>query len=191
MEKRNHALHEILKAFIQHSAMGMDYVSHVTCSVWDLKLTVDHHVCMLSGFSRFWLCNPMNRSPPRYSVHGILHGMGCHALLQRIFLTQGLNLHLLCLLHWQLVSSPPVPPGKPMGCHGTQQVQSQQVLVTFLVSMCVFSCVWLFEAPWTLAHQAALSIEFSRQEHWSGMPSYSRRSFRSKFKVRRERKGGS
>ena len=191
MEKCSHALHEILKAFIMHSAMGMDFLkwdlSHVTCSVWDLKLTVDHHVCMLSGFSCVWLCNPMNRSPPGYSVHGILQGMGCHALLQRIFLTQGLNLHLLCLLHWQLVSSPLAPPGKPMGCHGTQQVQSQQVLVTFLVSMCVFSCVWLFETPWTLAHQAALS----RQEHWSEMPSYSRRSFRSKFKVRRERKGGS
>ena len=28
-------------------------------------------------------------------------GVGRHALLQEIFLTQGLNLHLLCLLHWQ------------------------------------------------------------------------------------------
>ena len=26
---------------------------------------------------------------------------GCHILLQGIFLTQGSNLHLLCLLHWQ------------------------------------------------------------------------------------------
>ena len=29
-------------------------------------------------------------------------GVGCHALLQGIFLTQGLN--LLCLLHWQVDS---------------------------------------------------------------------------------------
>ena len=28
-------------------------------------------------------------------------GVHCHALLQGIFPTQGLNLHLLCLLHWQ------------------------------------------------------------------------------------------
>ena len=27
---------------------------------------------------------------------------GLHALLQGIFLTQGSNLHLLCLLHWQV-----------------------------------------------------------------------------------------
>ena len=25
-------------------------------------------------------------------------------------------------------------------------------------------------APWTVAHQAPLSVEFSRQEHWSGLP---------------------
>ena len=30
-------------------------------------------------------------------------GVGYHALLQGIFPTQGLNLHLLSLLHWQYV----------------------------------------------------------------------------------------
>ena len=40
-------------------------------------------------------------------------GMGCHALLQGIFLTQGLNPHLVRLLHWQAGSLPPAPPGKP------------------------------------------------------------------------------
>ena len=34
-----------------------------------------------------------------------------------------------------------------------------------------FSRVWLFATPWTVAHQAPLSMEFSRQEHWSGLPS--------------------
>ena len=33
-------------------------------------------------------------------------GVGCHALLQRNFLTQGSNLHLLHLLHWQADSLP-------------------------------------------------------------------------------------
>ena len=28
----------------------------------------------------------------------------------------------------------------------------------------------LFVTPWTVAHQSALSIGFSRQEHWSGLP---------------------
>ena len=41
--------------------------------------------------------------------------------------------------------------------------------------MCVcvlsgFSRVWLFVSPWTAAHQAPLSMGFSRQEYWSGLP---------------------
>ena len=32
------------------------------------------------------------------------------------------------------------------------------------------SPVGLFETPWTLAPQALLSVEFSRQEYWSGLP---------------------
>ena len=32
------------------------------------------------------------------------------------------------------------------------------------------SCGWLFETPRIIAHQAPLSIGFSRQEYWSGLP---------------------
>ena len=32
-----------------------------------------------------------------------------------------------------------------------------------------FSCVQLFVIPWTVAHLAPLSMEFSRQEYWSGL----------------------
>ena len=39
--------------------------------------------------------------------------MGCHDLLQEIFLTQGLKLRLLHLLHWQAGSLLLAPPGKP------------------------------------------------------------------------------
>ena len=33
----------------------------------------------------------------------------------------------------------------------------------------LFSCVWLFATPWSVAHQASLSMGFSRQEHWNGL----------------------
>ena len=33
-----------------------------------------------------------------------------------------------------------------------------------------FSCVCLCVTPQTAAHQAPLSLGFSRQEHWSGLP---------------------
>ncbi|XP_061246263.1 zinc finger HIT domain-containing protein 3 isoform X3 [Bos javanicus] len=40
-------------------------------------------------------------------------GVGSHSLLQGIFLTQGSNPHLMCLLRWQVDSLPLPPPGKP------------------------------------------------------------------------------
>ena len=33
-----------------------------------------------------------------------------------------------------------------------------------------FSSVQLFATPWTVACQASLSMGFSRQEYWSGLP---------------------
>ena len=40
-------------------------------------------------------------------------GVGCHALLQGIFLSQGSKPGLLHFLHWQVSSLPLAPPGKP------------------------------------------------------------------------------
>ena len=49
------------------------------------------------------LCDPVDCSPPGSSVHGIFQtritGVGCHALLQGIFLMQGLNPRFLQILH--------------------------------------------------------------------------------------------
>ena len=42
-----------------------------------------------------------------------------------------------------------------------------------MISVCVlshFSCVHLLAIPWTVAHQPPLSMGFSRQEYWSGLP---------------------
>ena len=60
--------------------------------------------------------NPLDYNLPGFFVHGILQArtwVGCHALLQGIFLTQGSKLRLLCLLHWQVISLPLAPTGKP------------------------------------------------------------------------------
>ena len=59
------------------------------------------------------LCDPMDCSPPGSFVHGDSPGkntgVGYFALLQGIFLTQGLNPHLL---HWQVGSLPLAPLAK-------------------------------------------------------------------------------
>ena len=41
------------------------------------------------------------------------------------------------------------------------------VAVSFVVVQ-LLSCVRLSAAPWTIAHQAPLPMEFSRQEYWNG-----------------------
>ena len=38
------------------------------------------------------------------------------------------------------------------------------------VKVKLLSRVRLFGTPWTVAYQAPLSMGFSRQEHWSGLP---------------------
>ena len=51
-----------------------------------------------------------------------------------------------------------------MRAAGTHEVQRS-------VYMCLsLSHVQLFVIPWTIACQAPLSMEFSRQEYWSGLP---------------------
>ena len=42
--------------------------------------------------------------------------------------------------------------------------------VCVCVCVCVFSLVQLFATPGTVPCQAPLSLEFSRQEYWSGLP---------------------
>ena len=61
------------------------------------------------------LCNPMDCSLPGTPVRGISQArilrVGCHFLLQGIFLTQGSNLYLLSS---QAIFFTTVPPGKPI-----------------------------------------------------------------------------
>ena len=72
--------------------------------------------CVLRCFSRVWLCKswsvahqaPLSHEYSRQNI-----GLPW-ALLQGIFLIQGLNLGLLSFLHWQVSSLPLAPPGKPI-----------------------------------------------------------------------------
>ena len=68
-----------------------------------------------------------------------------HFLLQGIFLTQGSNMRLFCLLHWQVGSLLLGP-----------------MLLTWMS--------WILCNPMGSSLQGHLSLEFSRQEYWSGLP---------------------
>ena len=62
---------------------------------------------------------------------------------------------------------------------GLQSITSQRIRHVWsnlactdsaLVVAQLLSCVWLSVTLWMVAHQAALSMGFSRQEYWKGLP---------------------
>ena len=73
---------------------------------------------------------------------------------------------------WSWVrTAPPGEEGRGPGCaKGGLRSRGRSAWVTLCVCVCVCVCVLshvqLFATPWTLAHQAPLSMEFSRQEYW-------------------------
>ena len=105
------------------------------------------YVCVLSHFSCgcifATLCTVAHQDPMSVGFSRQLYWGGCHSLLQGIFLTQWLNLHLLYLLHWQAGSSPLAPPGKSL---------------SFYVVVQLLSCVQLFVTQWIAAHHASLPL---------------------------------
>ena len=102
-------------------------------------------------------------------------GVGCHPLLQGIFLTQGSNPGLL---HWRQVQ---FKKKKNLSKRSNTWIQVKTLakpkhffkgalIQHFFVVIQLLSSVWLFVTPSTLACQALVSKEFSRQEHWNGLP---------------------
>ena len=75
-------------------------------------------VCMLSDYSHVWLFATLwtvaHQALLSRDFPGKNTGVDSHFLLQEIFPTQGLNPHLLHLLHWKAGSLPLVPPGKSL-----------------------------------------------------------------------------
>ena len=55
--------------------------------------------------------------------------------------------------------------------HYTFVIINLPVWIHFVVLVVrLLTRVWLFMAPWTVACQPPLSVEFSRQDYWSGLP---------------------
>ena len=130
-------------------------------------------VCAKSCQSCRTPCHPMDCSLPGSSVHGNSPGkspgVGCHAFLQGIFLTQGSNPRPLHLLHCSgFLTGEPL--GKLCPSGSQEQTASYFCLPVCMCVCCLFSRVQLFVTLWTLAHQAPLSMGFSRQEYWNGLP---------------------
>ena len=71
--------------------------------------------------------------------------------------------------HTSLLAAPP-----PQGLCAWGSLCLECICVCVCVcphtSACMINHVWLFATPWAVALQTPLSMEFSRQEYWSGLP---------------------
>ena len=127
------SLHSYVSQFLKTNTMHQMNISCGFCFSGEpwlmLVMPFPVHVWCLSSVAQSCptLCDPIDCSPPGSSVHRIFQarntGMGCHFLLQGIFLTQGpkLRLRLLYLLHWLADSLAPRHLGIRSPCLGCKK----------------------------------------------------------------------
>ena len=132
------------------------------------------------SFSYVWLCNPMDCSLPGSHVHGTFPARflawNLPFLLQGIFPTQGSNLGLP---HCRKTPYRLSHQGSPW----CSIARSDLFIVTVVNISLIYRPVLKFFfqvslrsvahsclTPWTIALQAPLSMEFSGQEYWRGLP---------------------
>ena len=89
-------------------------------------------------------------------------GVVCHALLWRVFLTQGSNPHLLCFLLWQAGSLPLAPPGKPNAqSRGFAAGVRNLIRLSLYSQLLYFLLVLTFGQPGSLILNSYISLPFS------------------------------
>ena len=115
-------------------------------------------------------CNPTDCSPPGSSVHGISQARILEWVaisFSRDFPDPGTELLFPALAGRLFTNEPSI-------LHPFFMVQAftfSDLMTTAIgyLCMCAQSCTTLWN-PWTITHHAPLSMEFSRQEYWSGLP---------------------
>ena len=95
----------------------------------------------------------MDCSPPGASVHGILQARTQKNCTRKIFMTQIATMGMITLECDHILK-----------CEVRRDLGSVACMLNHL------SGVRLFPTLWTVAHQAPLSMEFSSQEYWRGLP---------------------
>ena len=87
-----------------------EHITYFTVLLLTIPFLISPPPCMNAQalWSCLTLCNCVDCSPPGF-ICPWNTGVGCHALLQGIFPTQGSNPSLLTLLHWQVISLPLAP----------------------------------------------------------------------------------
>ena len=94
-------------------SLSLAGIFFTTSTIWEAQSSW----CAQVAQSCPWptLCSPIDCSPPGFSVHGVFQAriLGLVAISYCRWSSKGLNVKLLCLLHWQVESLPLELSGKP------------------------------------------------------------------------------
>ena len=124
------------------------------------------------SLERFSLCfpsDPLTDYRSSDSEHSS-NGRCCHLIIQ-----SGLCLNSSCLLSgWYAIRSKRGQGSQTQEAvalhRGQKNSGGEKEMVLLLLLLSRFSGVRLCATPWTAAYQAPVSMGFSRQEYWSGVP---------------------
>ena len=108
------------------------------------------------------LRDPMDCSLPGSSIHQIFQARVLEHI--NIYTTHTPHTHPTVLFLWRFLTNTRI--------HYMILFKDFLLFALFYRYVCAVlcvSCVWLFATPWTVASQAPLSMEFSRQEYWTGL----------------------
>ena len=141
---------------VQHLLMYSQMVYIGKNGAYDTDFLKNYIFLRVCSVAQLYLCGPKDCSlcqaplPMEFSRQEFWSG--CHFLLQGIFLTQGLNPPLLCLLHWQADALPLAPPGK---CHYLEYIYIYIYIYIFNIPYSIFNIysIYIYSMPSRIALQ--------------------------------------
>ena len=129
------------------------------------------------------LCDPINCNPLGSSVPGIFQARILEWVVMSYSRGSSQSRIELAFLGSPALESrlfTTAPPGKPPKKSwflgkisdeiGLSSTKFWGLFICVCLCVCMLSHVWLFATQWTLDFWAPLSMKFSRQEYWSGLP---------------------
>ena len=152
------------------------YHSQSSPSSFQTDLLIWHHALCVVSCIHAW-CSVMSNSLWSHGLYS-LPGSSVYGIFQ------ARTLEWVAISYSRGLPDPGIEPGSPVSpalqadslplCHLGRPCTRWTPLVSEWQSL---SHVQLFVTPWTVACQAPLSMEFSRQEYWNGLPFPSPRHF--------------
>ena len=155
-------IHRLFLGFLSH-VVHHRALRRVPCAIHEVLIV---NVNVLVAQSCLTLCDPVDCSPPGSSVRGILQAR----ILEWVVIPFSRRSSQPRDQTWVSCTAGRFCLSEPPSSHQLATIYIESIVYMLLLLLNRFSRVRLCVTPQMEAHQAPLSLGFSRQEHWSGLP---------------------